>query len=58
MVQAPENESVTLSDMAKQEFWLVAKTFFAPIYGTALVLRQVLRTVRLIDGSPSNRARL
>lgn len=55
-VDEAEAEHVTLSDMARQEFWLVAKMFFAPVYGTALVLRHVLRTARLIDSAPQNRS--
>jgi hypothetical protein len=29
--------------MAREEFWFVAKGFFAPVYGTYLVWKQLLR---------------
>jgi hypothetical protein len=30
-------------EIAREEFWFVAKAFFAPVYGTYLVWRQLLR---------------
>lgn len=33
----------TFREMAREEFWFVAKGFFAPVYGTYLVWKQLLR---------------
>ncbi|MBO9711415.1 hypothetical protein [Sphingomonas sp.] len=42
----------TIGQMARQEFWVVAKSFFAPVYGTILVLRQLMRWTNRIDERP------
>lgn len=36
-------------EMAREEFWFVAKAFFAPVYGTYLVWRQLLRLKEKVD---------
>lgn len=36
-------------EMAREEFWFVANAFFAPIYGTYLVWRQLLRLKEKVD---------
>jgi len=38
-------EPLDLARLAREEFALMAKAYFAPIYGTILVLRQVARHV-------------
>jgi hypothetical protein len=35
--------------MAREEFWIVAKSFFAPVYGTYLVWRRLLRLTQKVD---------
>jgi hypothetical protein len=36
-------------EIAREEFWIVAKAFFAPVYGTYLVWRQLLRLTQKLD---------
>ncbi|HET9640149.1 MAG TPA: hypothetical protein VFP12_13180 [Allosphingosinicella sp.] len=36
-------------EIAREEFWFVAKGFFAPVYGTYLVWRQLLRQTDKAD---------
>ena len=36
-------------EMAREEFWIVAKAFFAPVYGTYLVWRQLSRLTDKVD---------
>lgn len=36
-------------EMAREEFWFVAKGFFAPVYGTYLVWKQLLRLKEKAD---------
>jgi hypothetical protein len=36
-------------DIAREEFWIVAKSFFAPVYGTLIVLKHLLRFTRQVD---------
>jgi hypothetical protein len=38
-----------LREIAREEFWIVAKSFFAPIYGTLIVWRRLLRLTREAD---------
>ena len=42
-------EWADLREVARQEFWIVAKAFFAPVYGTLLVLRHLLKLTRQVD---------
>ncbi|MFL6843771.1 MAG: hypothetical protein ACJ8ER_02685 [Allosphingosinicella sp.] len=35
--------------MAREEFWFVAKAFFAPVYGTWLVWKQLLQATEKVD---------
>ncbi len=39
----------TFREIAREEFWIVAKSFFAPVYGTLLVLRQLLKVTQQVD---------
>jgi hypothetical protein len=39
----------TMREIARQEFWIVAKSFFAPVYGTLLVCRRLWRLTRQVD---------
>lgn len=39
----------TFGEIAREEFWIVAKSFFAPVYGTLLVLRHLLKVTRRVD---------
>jgi hypothetical protein len=41
-----------LREVAREEFWIVAKAFFAPVYGTLLVLSQLLKLTRQVDCQP------
>lgn len=41
----------TIGQIARQEFWIVSKAYFAPIYGSLLVLRHLLRATRAMDSS-------
>lgn len=36
-------------EMAREEFWIVAKSFFAPIYGTYLVWKRLRRLTYKVD---------
>lgn len=36
-------------EIAREEFWFVAKAFFAPVYGTYLVWKQLLRQTEKVD---------
>jgi hypothetical protein len=40
---------MTFRAMAREEFWIVVKSFFAPLYGTLLVWRHLLRLTRRVD---------
>jgi len=39
-------------DIAREEFWIVARSFFAPIYGTLLVWKRLSRLTRWVDRKP------
>ena len=39
----------TFREIATEEFWIVAKSFFAPIYGTYLVWRRLLTLTKKVD---------
>lgn len=39
----------SLTDIARQEFWIVAKTFLAPVFGAYLVLRFVRDLTHIVD---------
>jgi len=45
----------TFREIAREEFWIVAKSFFAPIYGTFIVWRELLRLTRRVDRKAFNR---
>lgn len=36
-------------EIAREEFWFVAKAFFAPVYGTYLVWKQLVRLKERVD---------
>ncbi|MEA3052595.1 MAG: hypothetical protein QOG72_1498 [Sphingomonadales bacterium] len=36
-------------EIAREEFWIVAKAFFAPVYGTYLVWKQLLSLTQKVD---------
>ena len=40
----------TFAEVAREEFWIVAKSYFAPVYGTMMVCRRLARLTRLLDG--------
>jgi hypothetical protein len=42
-------------DIAREEFWIVARSFFAPIYGTLLVWKRLARLTRRVDRKASPR---
>ena len=46
-----EARGPSFQEIAREEFWVVAKSFFAPIYGTMLVLRQLLRVTHYMDSN-------
>lgn len=41
--------------VAREEFWIVARSYFAPIYGTLLVWRLLLRVTRRVDAKTLSR---
>jgi hypothetical protein len=43
-------------DIAREEFWIVAKSFFAPVYGTWLVWKRLLRLTRHMDRKSAPRS--
>ena len=45
----PSRPQPTFREIAREEFWFVAKGFFAPVYGTYLVWRQLLRQKEKAD---------
>lgn len=45
----PSPSQPTFRDIAREEFWIVAKAFFAPVYGTYLVWRQLLSLTHKVD---------
>jgi len=45
-----------LRDIASEEFWIVARSFFAPIYGILLVWKRLSRLTRQLDRKPSPRS--
>jgi hypothetical protein len=45
----PALSQPTFREMAREEFWFVAKAFFAPVYGTYLVWRQLLQATEKVD---------
>jgi len=45
----PSQFQPTFREIAREEFWFVAKGFFAPVYGTYLVWRQLLRQTDRAD---------
>ena len=45
----PSRSQPTFREIAREEFWFVAKGFFAPVYGTYLVWRQLLRQKEKAD---------
>jgi hypothetical protein len=50
MTTAEPSGHPSFRDMAREEFWIVAKSFFAPVYGLFLVWKELSRSVRLADG--------
>lgn len=55
MTKLPEDvehgrpRQATFGEVAIEEFWIVAKSYFAPVYGTLLVWRRLLRLTRRVD---------
>ena len=49
MPPKPSRSQPTFREIAREEFWIVAKAFFAPVYGTYLVWRHLLRLTRKVD---------
>ncbi|MEO7179007.1 MAG: hypothetical protein ABIW83_09195 [Allosphingosinicella sp.] len=47
--RGPSRTEPTFRQMAREEFWFVAKAFFAPVYGTYLVWKQLLRVTDETD---------
>ena len=45
----PLRSRPTFREIAREEFWIVAKAFFAPVYGTWLVWRQLLQQKEKAD---------
>lgn len=45
----PSRSQPMFREIAREEFWFVAKGFFAPVYGTYLVWRQLLRQTDKAD---------
>jgi len=43
-------------DMAREEFWIVAKAFFAPVYGLFLAWRELSESLRRVDGNTTDQA--
>lgn len=43
-------------DIAREEFWIVARSFFAPVYGTLLVWKRLSRLTRQVDRKAAPRA--
>jgi len=43
------SEPAGLLEIAREEFWIVAKSFFAPVYGPVLVWKRLLRLTRRVD---------
>lgn len=52
----PTVDRPTLREIAREEFWIVAKSYFAPIYGTLLVWRHLLRVTQRLDRKALNDA--
>lgn len=44
-----EDRRPTFLEMAREEFGIVARSYFAPVYGTLLVLKHLLRLTRKVD---------
>jgi hypothetical protein len=44
-----QTSAASFRDIAREEFWIVARSFFAPIYGTLLVWRRLARFTRHVD---------
>ena len=47
--RGPTRSQPGFREIAREEFWIVAKAFFAPVYGTYLVWRQLLRLKEKVD---------
>lgn len=47
--QSPNDLPPSWAEIARQEFWIVAKSFFAPIYGAALVFQHLARATQAQD---------
>ena len=39
----------TLGEVVREEFWIVAKSFFAPVYGPFVVLEHLLKKTERVD---------
>lgn len=48
-----QRTNLTRLDIAREEFWFVAKAFFAPVYGAILVLRHLMRETEVVDREAS-----
>jgi hypothetical protein len=53
--QADIPPSPGVRDIAREEFWIVARSFFAPIYGTLLVWKRLSRLTRRVDRGSAER---
>lgn len=42
-------DRIRFGNVAKEEFWIVTRSFFAPIYGTVIVLKQLLKVAQQMD---------
>lgn len=42
---------LTPADIVREEFWFVAKAFFAPVYGALLVLRHLMGETQIVDSN-------
>ncbi len=49
-MKATRRREPSVGQVAREEFWIVAKTFFAPVYLMVLLWRRLSRGSRPIDG--------
>jgi len=42
-------QSLDLGQMAREEFGLMLRAYFAPVFGTVLVLRQLMQASKQVD---------
>ena len=46
---AVEDRQASIGDIAREEFWIVAKSYFALIYGTVYFLKRLIRIAMRVD---------